>query len=219
MKTHENILEHITNYPIIPVYYNDDVNTCLEVLQQCYNGGIRVFEFTNRGKNALLNFQAMLQYKDQHLPGLLLGIGTIKSVNVAEQFINLGCDFLVSPIVKAELAQIALQYNKFWIPGCMTPTEINLAEELGATLIKLFPGDLLGPDFLKSIKPLFPSLKFMPTGGVDLKEENINNWLKAGVTALGLGSKLFTTFDEDGQQPDWLTKRCAYLNEVVRNFN
>ncbi|TDQ11612.1 beta/alpha barrel domain-containing protein [Pedobacter metabolipauper] len=207
-------LEVIEKYPVIPVYYHDDAETCLSVVKACYDGGIRVFEFTNRGANAVQNFSRLLEYRNNHLPDLKLGIGTIKTVEQAETYITMGADFIVSPIVKASLAKVSADHGVFWIPGCMTPTEINLAEELGAALVKLFPGDTLKPGFLKAVKPLFPNLKFMPTGGVDLEKGNIDSWLDAGVTALGFGSRLFQSL---GTADDykWLTKRCEELINLV----
>lgn len=214
MTTKINPLKIIQEYPVIPVYYNDDVQTCIDVLKSTYAGGIRVFEFTNRGENAVHNFKALLAYRDEHFADMQLGIGTIKTVSQAKTYIELGADFLVSPIVNADLAAVCADTHTFWIPGCMTPTEINLAEELDAPLVKLFPGDTLGIGFLKAIKPLFPNLKFMPTGGVDVNKENIDSWLDAGVTALGFGSKLFQQ-PKDAQNYDWLTERCQLLIKLV----
>lgn len=214
MNTETNPLSMIQAYPVIPVYYNEDAQTCIEVLKASYAGGIRVFEFTNRGQNAPENFKALLSYRNERLKDLKLGIGTIKTVAQAEAYINLGADFIVSPIVKADLASVTATHNVLWIPGCMTPTEINFAEELGAPLVKLFPGDTLGVGFLKAIKPLFPDLKFMPTGGVDVNKENIDSWLNAGVTALGFGSKLFQQ-PEQATNYNWLTERCQLLIRMV----
>lgn len=214
MNTKTNPLAVIQDYPVIPVYYNDDPEICVEVLKASYAGGIRVFEFTNRGQNAAQNFKALLEYRNTYLPDLQLGIGTIKTVAQAEAYIELGADFIVSPIVRADLAQVTSAHHILWIPGCMTPTEINLAEELGAPLVKLFPGDTLGIGFLKAVKPLFPNLKFMPTGGVDVNKENIDNWLNAGVTALGFGSKLFQQ-PENAVNYNWLTERCQLLIGLV----
>ena len=208
-------LESIKAYPVIPVYYDEDPETCLAVLSACYNGGIRIFEFTNRGAAAVENFKTLLKYRNEHFPELKLGIGTIKTTDQALQYIAAGADFIVSPIVREDLAKVTFANNVLWIPGCMTPTEINLAEELGAPLVKLFPGDTLGPGFLKSIKPLFPNLKFMPTGGVDVSKENIDNWLNAGVTALGFGSKLFQR-PVDATDYSWLTQRCELLVKLVK---
>lgn len=210
-----NTLQTIQDHPVIPVFYHQDPQTCLDILTACYNGGIRVFEFTNRGEHALHNFKVLLKHRNEHFPDLKLGIGTIKTAAQAEEYLNIGTDFIVSPIVKAEIAKTSLDHNTLWIPGCMTPTEINYAEELGAPLIKLFPGDTLGPGFLKAIKPLFPSLKFMPTGGVDLDKNNIESWLNAGVSALGFGSKLFAHAEATGPGYTWLSDRCSSLIKIV----
>ena len=209
-----NVLDHIVSHPVIPVYYNDDVETCLEIMSACYEGGIRVFEFTNRGEKALANFKALQQKRDAEYPDLLLGIGTIKTTKQANAYLKLNADFIVSPIVTKELAHFTKKEGVFWIPGCMTPSEIALAEELEATLVKLFPGDVLGASFLKAIKPLFPDLKFMPTGGVNISAENITGWLQAGVTALGFGSKLFAPPSQSDNHI-WLTERCKQINNIV----
>lgn len=205
-----NILEIIGKYPVIPVYYNDDPQQCIDVVKKCYAGGIRVFEFVNRGVKALENFKILLDYKNEHLPDLKLGIGTIKTAQQAIDFAEAGTEFLVSPIIKKEIAEVAKNYNLEWIPGCMTPTEIALAEELEVKLVKLFPGDTLGSNFLKAIKPLFPNLKFMPTGGVDTTESSITTWRQAGVYSVGLGSKLFAP-PSDSADENWLENRCTQL--------
>lgn len=214
MNKETNSLKVIQEYPVIPVYYNEDADTCIEVLKASYAGGVRVFEFTNRGANAPKNFEALLAYRNEHFADMQLGIGTIKTVAQAEAYIKLGADFIVSPIVRADLAEICAANQVLWIPGCMTPTEINLAEELGAPLVKLFPGDTLGIGFLKAIKQLFPNVKFMPTGGVDVTKENIDSWLNAGVTALGFGSKLFQQTEQSSDY-NWLTERCQLLMSFV----
>lgn len=206
----KNILNYILDYPALPVYYNDDTATCIDVVNACYQGGIRVFEFVNRGEKGLENFKALQQYRNENLPDLKLGIGTIKDVATARRFIKEGADFLVSPVIKPEIADITLNEGILWIPGCMTPTEISHAEDLGAPLVKLFPGDTLGPGFLKSIKPLFPGMLFMPTGGVSPQQESIAIWFKAGVSAVGLGSKLFEKPD-NAEGYDWLRERTRSL--------
>src|SRR5690606_6797581 len=160
------------------------------------------------------NFRILLEYKKAHFPDLLLGIGTIKTAEQAQDFIELGADFIVSPIVTKEIAAVTLDNGILWIPGCMTPTEIALAESLGAPLVKLFPGDTLGAGFLKAIKPLFPNLKFMPTGGVDVSEESLRSWFDAGVLAVGMGSKLFSA-PTDATDYAWLSARVAHLFRIV----
>ena len=193
----DQIIEKIKAYPVIPVFYHDDVEVCKQVLKACYDGGIRVFEFVNRGENAEANFKALVDYKKEAMPELTLGIGTILDRAAAESCLALGTEFLVSPIFVAELAETAKANNCLWIPGCMTPTEIANAMFAGCGFVKLFPGETLGTGFLKGIKPLFPNMKFMPTGGVDVEENNIKNWFAAGVTSVGMGSKLFK--QQDGQ--------------------
>jgi len=206
----KNTLDHILAYPVLPVYYNDDPQTCIDVVNACYEGGIRVFEFVNRGANALENFRRLLEYRNTSLPELKLGIGTIKNAATATQYINAGADFIVSPVVKAEIAEVTLAQNILWIPGCMTPTEISLAEDLGAPLVKLFPGDTLGTKFLKAIKPLFPTMRFMPTGGVSPDEQNVAEWFAAGVSAVGMGSKLFAQ-PAGATDYQWLAERARDL--------
>lgn len=191
----EQLLTHIFNYPVIPVFYHDDVQICKQIMKACYDGGIRTFEFVNRGTAAKSNFAELLVYRNTEFPDLKLGIGTILDAQTAEDFVALGTDFLVSPIFNSSIAEVANKHQLLWIPGCMTPSEIAQAQEADCTFIKLFPGETLGPSFLKSIKPLFPKLKFMPTGGVDMTEDNIRTWFKAGVSAVGLGSKLFSQSD------------------------
>lgn len=148
------------------------------------------------------------------MPDLSLGIGTIKTVGQAERFVELGADFIVSPIVDARLAEATLVRGILWIPGCMTPTEIALAESLGAPLVKLFPGDTLGTGFLKGIRPLFPELKFMPTGGVDVTMESVGDWFSAGVYAVGMGSKLFAV-PNNAADYFWLSLRVRKLFDTI----
>jgi 2-dehydro-3-deoxyphosphogluconate aldolase/(4S)-4-hydroxy-2-oxoglutarate aldolase len=149
-------------------------------------------EYTNRGEAALDNFEAMKELRDNELPELLLGIGTIKKKKEAKAFIKAGADYIISPGLIEEVAEVTEKEEVLWIPGCMTPTEIITAESLGARLIKLFPGNLLGPGFVSAIKELFPNLLFMPTGGVEVNKENLEAWFRSGVVAVGMGSKLIT---------------------------
>lgn len=198
----KEIISNIAQYPVIPIYYHDDIEICKRSLAQCYHGGVRVFEFVNRGPKALENFQELKMFRDEYFQDLKLGIGTIKNRREASAFIALQPDFLVSPIVKKEIADVTLADGILWIPGAMTATEIDMAEEFGAPLVKLFPGDVLGTSFLAAVKPLFPNVKFLITGGVNIEEANIKAWFSSGATALGLGSKLFTNLsgDEEIQQ-------------------
>lgn len=177
---------------IIPVFYHDDADVCLDVLQACYDGGLRVFEFTSRGENARKNFAALRDRKVATMPDLYLGIGTIKNAADAAVYTGMGADFIVCPVTDPETATYCQSAQITWIPGCMTPSEISVAEKNGAQLVKLFPGNVLGPGYVKSIKPLFPQLKFMPTGGVEPTQISMDAWFDAGVVCVGMGSNLLS---------------------------
>jgi 2-dehydro-3-deoxyphosphogluconate aldolase / (4S)-4-hydroxy-2-oxoglutarate aldolase len=186
------LLKLIPEQGILPLYFYKDTEVSLEVLKALYRAGIRTVEYTNRGEAALQNFKKMRALCDAELKEMYLGIGTTKNGNMAQTFIDAGADFIICPGLVEDVAKVADENNMLWVPGCMTPTEIIRAETLGAKMIKLFPGNILGPEFMSSIKALFPDLLFMPTGGVDLDKENISKWLKAGVCAVGMGSKLIS---------------------------
>jgi len=190
MDKKDTLLKLIPEQGILPLYFYKDPEVSLEVLKALYRAGIRTVEYTNRGEAALQNFKKMRELCDTELKDMYLGIGTIKNGKIAQTFIDAGADFIICPGLVEDVAKVADENNLLWVPGCMTPTEIIRAETLGAKMIKLFPGNILGPEFVSAIKTLFPDLLFMPTGGVDLDKENISRWLKAGVCAVGMGSKL-----------------------------
>ena len=184
--------DRIIEQGMLPLYYNADENVSIEVLRSIYRAGVKAVEYTNRGDAALANFIKMIEVRDKEMPGLLLGVGTVKNLEIAKHYMAAGADFLVSPGFVKEVADYAVELDIFYAPGCMTPTEIIAAENAGINFIKLFPGNMLGPDFLSGIKDIFPKLLFMPTGGVDTTRENIEGWFKAGVSAVGMGSKLIS---------------------------
>lgn len=188
----QQILDAIIEQGMLPLYYHEDATTSVELAQTLYKAGVRVIEYTNRGENAIDNFKLLVQERNKNMPGLLLGIGTIKTTADANNFLQAGADFIICPIVVPAVAAVVHKAGKLWIPGCMTVTEIALAEESGAKLAKLFPGNVLGSSFVAAIKDLFPGLLFMPTGGVDTTKENIVEWFNAGVCAVGMGSKLIS---------------------------
>ena len=176
---------------MIPVFYHADVEVAKAVLDASYKGGVRVFEFTNRGENAFQVFTQLLKHAQQY-PDLMMGIGTLMNAEVIQKYCDAGAHFIVSPILKAEMATVCHQQNKLWIPGCATLTEIVTAKDLGAKVIKIFPGSVLGPGFVAAIMPVVPGLQLMPTGGVEPTEANLSAWFKAGVVCVGMGSQLFT---------------------------
>jgi len=177
---------------ILPLYFHKDSIVSVETMKALYRAGIRAIEYTNRGKEALENFVKMRKMMEEFDSKMYLGIGTIKDRKMAEHFIKVGCDFIVSPGLSEDVAEEADKNGILWIPGCMTPSEIMRAEYIGATIIKIFPSNILGSSFIASIKPLFPHLIFMATGGVEIKRENFVEWRKAGTSILGMGSKLIS---------------------------
>ena len=177
---------------MLPLYFNADEAVSIEVLRTIYKAGVKAVEYTNRGEAALKNFAKMVEIRNAEMPGILLGVGTIKNLQQANDYMAAGADFLVSPGFVKEVADYAVSKDIFYAPGCMTPSEIIAAENAGIKFIKLFPGNMLGPEFLSGIKDIFPKLLFMPTGGVDTTKENIEGWFKAGVCAVGMGSKLIS---------------------------
>ena len=214
------LLALIPQQGILPLYFNKDTEVSVEILKALYKAGIRTVEYTNRGEAALKNFVAMKAVCDSELKGMYLGVGTIKNRASAQAFIDAGADYIISPGLVEDAAHLANELNILWVPGCMTPTEIIKAEQLGAKVIKLFPGNILGPGFLSAIKELFPNLLFMPTGGVDVDKENLSGWFKAGVCAVGMGSKLISkTLMEakDYTKMEELTKEVMNTIQSVRS--
>jgi 2-dehydro-3-deoxyphosphogluconate aldolase/(4S)-4-hydroxy-2-oxoglutarate aldolase len=214
-----DLLKLIPEQGVLPLYFYKDPEVSLQVLKVLYSAGIRAVEYTNRGEAAFQNFKKMRELCDHELKEMYLGIGTIKNGQMAQKFIDAGADFIICPGLVEDVAKIADKNNMLWVPGCMTPTEIIRAETLGAIMIKLFPGNILGPKFMSAIKALFPDLLFMPTGGVDLNKENISEWLKSGVCAVGMGSKLISKQlleEKNYQKIEELTRQAIDILKSLR---
>jgi len=192
MKIKKLVLNGILTQGMLPLFYHDSADVSLHVIEALYKAGVRVIEYTNRGKYALDNFKVLKKAQKKEMADMYIGIGTIKNVSDAEAFIDAGADFIVAPIINPEVAKVTAKHKLLWIPGCMTPTEIYAAQKHGADLIKIFPANIVGPAFISSIIDLFPGQLFMPTGGVELNPQNISSWFHAGVCAVGLGGKLIT---------------------------
>jgi 2-dehydro-3-deoxyphosphogluconate aldolase/(4S)-4-hydroxy-2-oxoglutarate aldolase len=187
----EQAIQLLRSQKLLPLYYHHDAGVSIALMQALYEGGIRMIEYTARGSHALSNFKAMKEAAEK-VPNMQLGVGTIKTAGQAKEFMDAGADFVVCPTFNEAVAEVTHQAGLLWIPGCMTPTEIAAAEMADATLVKIFPGHLLGPSYISAIKELFPALQFMPTGGVEAEPANLRSWFGAGVVAVGMGSKLFT---------------------------
>ena len=219
-KNKETTIQAIQQQGLLPLFYYEDAQVSLEIIRALYKGGVRVFEYTNRGAAALENFKVFKEALKTEMQDLFLGIGTIKTAEQAQAFLDAGADFIVCPIVNPEVAKVTHEAGLLWIPGCMTPTEIDLAQQHQAGIIKLFPANILGPDFLSSIKELFQGQLFVPTGGVEIEENNISSWFKAGVCAVGMGSKLVSKQiieQKDYEKIQSLTKQTFEIINKVRN--
>lgn len=215
MPSKQEILDQVVKQGLLPLFYNSDVAVSIELLRALYAAGIRSVEYTNRGEAALTNFKEMRKVCEAEMKDMFLGIGTIKDAAAAKAFIDAGCDYIVSPGLVPEVAEMADDHKMLWIPGCMTPTEIIAAGSLGAKLVKLFPGNMLGPGYMSSIRELFPDLLFMPTGGVEPTAESIGAWFRAGVCAVGMGSKLVSKEMMENKQYDALTAETKRLLSII----
>jgi len=216
----ETVLTALLNQGLLPLFYLDSLQDSGEIIKALYRAGVRVLEYTNRGPAAKENFQQLLALKNTEMPELQLGIGTVKSIADAEYFIQAGADFIVSPIVNPEVGKLVAEAGLLWIPGCMTPTEIDLAQQHGALLIKIFPANILGPEYISSIRDLFPGQHFIPTGGVDLSAANISAWFKAGVSAVGMGSKLISKeIIQNKRYTELEANTLAVLKTIKENRN
>ncbi len=188
----QQVNELIDQTGFLPLYNPDQLETTQKVLTAAYEGGVRLFELTNRSKNALEIFQQIVPFVNTQLPDLVLGVGTILDEKSAHAFFEAGADFIVSPIIPAEVARYCQSNDICWVPGASTLNEIVHAQQLGADMVKIFPANYLGgPGFVEAIKAPCPWIKVMPTGGVDGSEENLRAWFKAGVRCVGIGSQLF----------------------------
>jgi len=218
MNKKNTLLQLIPQQGILPLFFHKDPEVSIQVLKAVYDAGIRTVEYTNRGEAALANFKLMKQLCESEMKDLYLGIGTIKNADMARTFIDAGADYLICPGWVPEVAEVADQHDMLWVPGCMTPSEIIAAENKGARMIKLFPGNVLGPGFMSAIKELFPQLLFMPTGGVELDRDNIAGWFKAGVCAVGMGSKLITKPLLEAKQYNQITEATRAVMAIIKTI-
>ncbi|PYF71574.1 bifunctional 4-hydroxy-2-oxoglutarate aldolase/2-dehydro-3-deoxy-phosphogluconate aldolase [Pedobacter nutrimenti] len=215
MKTKETSLKAITDQGLLPLFFYEDAAVSLDIIRTLYASGVRVLEYTNRGKEALTNFEFLIKEVEREMPDLHLGIGTIKNTSEANAFLKAGAHFIVCPVVDPQVGQLVHDAGLLWVPGCFSPTEINIAYQHKAGLIKLFPANLLGPLYLTSVKELFPGQLFIPTGGVEIEEGNMTKWFKSGVCAVGMGSKLISKAIMDHKNYDELAALTKKTLEMV----
>lgn len=204
---------------IVPVFYHKDLEVCKQVLKACYEGGIRVFEFTNRGDFAHELFSDLNKFVLAEIPDMILGVGSVIDAATATLYIQLGANFIVSPVLKEEMALVCNRRKIAWSPGCGSLTEISRAEELGAEVVKIFPGAQVGgPKFVAAVKGPCPWTSIMPTGGVSPDEENLKEWFEAGVHCVGMGSKLISKELIRNNQYDQLSETCRKALQIVQKY-
>jgi 2-dehydro-3-deoxyphosphogluconate aldolase / (4S)-4-hydroxy-2-oxoglutarate aldolase len=177
---------------LVPLFYHHDIEICKNVLSACYDGGARLLEFTNRGDYAHEVFGELNKFAERNLPDMILGVGSITDAGAASLYMQLGANFVVTPVLREDIAIVCNRRKLLWSPGCGSLIEVAKAEELGAEIIKIFPGSLYGPDFVKAVKAPCPWTSIMPTGGVSTSRENLKMWFDSGVTCVGIGSQLIT---------------------------
>lgn len=195
--TKEKIEQLMLSTKVVPLFYQADVEIAKQLVDACYEGGARLIEFTNRGEKAKEVFAELVRYTESNYPEMAMGIGSVANAEQAEEFIQMGAHFLVSPFIDKAIYDACNSHGKFWTGGCSTLTEMNTAYNWGVTVVKAFPGNVLGPSFIKAVKAPCPWLQIMPTGGVKPTEENLSEWFGAGVSCVGMGSQLFVK-DETG---------------------
>lgn len=206
---------------MVPVFFNKDIDVCKQVLKACYDGGARVFEFTNRGDRAHLVFEKLISWAEKETPDMILGVGSIVDAGTTSLYIQLGASFIVSPILNPDMAKVCNRRKIAWSPGCGSLSEISQAEELGAEVVKIFPASQVGgPSFIKAISGPCPWTSIMPTGGVSPDEENLTGWIKAGAHCVGMGSQLMVkdtdgNFDYQGIAQN--TKEAISIIKKLRN--
>ena len=211
----QSVLEKMGRTGMVPVFYHKDAAVAKQVVKACYESGVRAFEFTNRGDFAHEVFAEVVKYAAKECPELAVGVGSVVDAATAALYIQLGACFVVGPLFNPEVARVCNRRLVPYTPGCGTVSEVGAAQELGCDLCKVFPGDVLGPKFVKGLMAPMPWSKLMVTGGVEPTKENLTAWFKAGVYCVGMGSKLFPK--EVIAAEDWLaiTAKCKEAFEYI----
>ena len=212
-----HVLDTIRRTGMVPVFYDSGASVACRVLKACYDGGVRAFEFTNRGDFALEVFTALMKYCRRECPEMILGAGSVVDAPTAALFLQNGADFVVGPYLNADVARLCNRRLVPYTPGCGSATEIGTAHELGCDLVKIFPaGSVGGPSFVKNLLAPLPWTMIMATGAVEPTEENLTAWMKAGTTCVGMGSKLFPKDRIDAGDWNSITEKCRYALDIIQ---
>ncbi len=213
------VLTAIQETGMVPVFYHKDAEVAKKVLKACYDGGVRVFEFTNRGDFASEVFISLVKYAAVECKEMILGIGSIVDAPTAALYMQYGANFVVGPYLNAEVAKVCNRHLVPYTPGCGSVTEIGFAQELGCDLTKVFPaGNVGGPSFVKNIKGPLPWANVMATGAVEPTEENLTAWIKAGVMCVGMGSQLFPASVLADEKWEAITEKCKFSLDIISSL-
>ncbi len=204
---------------MVPVFYNKDIEVCKAVVKACYEGGVRLFEFTNRGDFASQVFAELNQWTIAECPEMIMGVGSVIDEATAALYIALGANFIVAPLIDEATAKVCNKRKIAWSPGCGSVTEIGKAHELGAEVVKIFPGTQVGgPSFVKAVKGPMPWASIMPTGGVAPTEDNLKQWFEAGVTCVGMGSQLFPKNVLADKNYSYIADKCKEALSIIKKY-
>ena len=209
------VIQTMKETGMVPVFYHSDAETAKHVLKACYDGGVRAFEFTNRGDFAQEVFGELVKYARKELPGMIVGVGSVVDAPTAAMYIQLGANFVVGPLFNQEIAPVCNRRLIPYCPGCGTVSEVGAAQEAGCDLCKVFPGDVLGPAFVKGLRAPMPWSQIMVTGGVKPERENLEAWFKAGVTCVGMGSNLSPKDAVASADWDRITGLCRTALDII----
>ncbi len=213
----EDILQLARVQGLLPPFNHKDLKTAKDILSAIYAGGLRIIEFTNRSGNALDVFEDLVKYARKNCPDLVIGVGTIMNAKQARQFHKAGAQFIVAPTLSLEVGAYCSKQNLFWCPGAGTATEVIQAHDWGASLVKIFPAEVLGVAFIKALKGPCPWTRVMPSGGVTMEESNLKQWFDSGVECVAIGSNLFSPEIMNEGKMDLLQQRIQWLLETIRN--
>jgi 2-dehydro-3-deoxyphosphogluconate aldolase/(4S)-4-hydroxy-2-oxoglutarate aldolase len=213
-----SVLNKIAQAPMVPVFYHSDAATACSVVKACYDGGVRAFEFTNRGDFAHEVFAQVVKYAAAECPDMAVGVGSVVDPATASLFIQNGACFVVGPMFNPAVAAVCNRRGVPYTPGCGTVTEVGNAQEAGCDLCKVFPGDVLGPKFVKGLMAPMPWSRLMVTGGVEPTEENLTAWFSAGVFCVGMGSKLFPKDRVAAGDWQYITEKCEYSLKIISDI-
>ena len=216
--TRHQVITEMHNSGMIPLFYDPDIEISKNIVQACYQGGARLLEFTHRGDFAHEVFRELIRFVNESLPGMIIGVGSVTDAASASHYLMNGANFIVTPVFREDIAIVCNRRKVLWSPGCGSLTEIAKAEEMGAEIVKLVTGNIYGPEFVKAIKGPQPWTSIMPTGGVTTEKENLKAWFDAGVSCVGLGSKLISKELVKNQDYDQISNTIKKILALIQTL-